>query len=115
MDQVKQHARKLAIALKESTEFEALETAYNKVMEDEAAKALLEKYRNTQKELHEKQMQGIEISEADIEDANAVADEIQENKQLYNLIAMEQILHEHIGEISKLITEPLEKMYEEMN
>src|SRR5699024_7127116 len=114
MDQVKQHAKKLAIALKESTEFEALETAYESVMQDPDAKAILEKYRSAQKELQEKNMQGVEITEADVEEANKVAEEVQQNKQLYNLIAMEQILHDHIGEISKIINGPLEEMYEKL-
>lgn len=112
MNQVKQHAKKLAIALEGTTEFEALKTAYDNVMEDEEAKALLEEYRSIQISLHEKEMQEIEITEEEVENANKIAEKVEENKQLYNLLAMEQILHRYISDISKIITEPLEKLYE---
>lgn len=112
MNQVKQHAKKLAIALKETTEFEALETAYEQVMKDEEAKGILDEYRAIQIALHEKEMQGIEVTEEELETANQIAEKVESNKQLYNLLAMEQILHRYISDISKLITEPLEKLYE---
>jgi len=111
LSKVNENAQKLANAIEKSEEFVNVKDAYEKVMADETSKALFDKFRQTQVTLQEKQMQGVQITEAEAQEANDVATEIQQNESISHLIETEQVLHDKIGEISQIITAPLEGLY----
>lgn len=112
MSDLTHHAQKLAEALEESMEFQHLKQAYEQVLEDETSKALFQRFRENQSQLQQKQQQGLEITEKEIEKSEAIALEIKNNKKLSHLIAMEQLLYDQIEDLSRMITKPLEELYE---
>lgn len=104
-------AYNLEKSIRESEEFKKLKAAYEAVMNDESAKKMFDDFRNTQMDLQEKQMQGVEISEEEIEKARKVVELVQQHKDIDNLMESEQRLNLVINEVSQIITKPLEELY----
>ncbi|KGP90027.1 hypothetical protein N780_07310 [Pontibacillus chungwhensis BH030062] len=111
MANIYDHAYELETALRNSEEFTQLQEAYNAVMADEAAKQMFDNFRNTQIELQQKQMQGQEISEEEVEQARKVVETVQQHPQISKLMEQEQRLNQVINDVSRIITKPLEDLY----
>lgn len=111
MSNIYDNAYSLEKAIRESAEFKNLKAAYEAVMSDPASKEMFESFRDTQLELQEKQMQGLEISEDEVEKARQVVESVQDNAVISKLMEEEQRLNLIIGEISSIITKPLEEVY----
>ena len=105
------NAYDLEKSIRESDEFQGLKTAYDNVMADDSARKMFEDFRNTQVELQEKQMQGQEISEEEVEKAQQVVQLVQQHQEISKLMEQEQRLNVLINDISKIITKPLEELY----
>ncbi|WP_017186735.1 YlbF family regulator [Alkalibacillus haloalkaliphilus] len=99
--------------LRESEEFQGLKNAYEKVMNDPSTKQMFDNFRDTQLNLQQKQMQGEEISEEEVNKAKQVVELVQQNEDISKLMEEEQRLNTVIGDISKIITKPLEDLYGE--
>ncbi|GEM01253.1 Cell fate regulator YlbF, YheA/YmcA/DUF963 family (controls sporulation, competence, biofilm development) [Halolactibacillus halophilus] len=111
MSNVQQSAEQLADAIRQSEEFSTLKEAYDAVMSDEIAKKMFDDFRNTQIELQQKQMQGQEISEEEVEQARKVVETVQQHEAISKLMEEEQKVNEFINSISRTITKPLEELY----
>ncbi len=111
MANIQDSAHDLENAIRNSEEFQDLKQAYETVMADEVAKKMFEDFRNTQIELQEKQMQGQEITEEEVEKARKVVETVQQHEQISKLMDQEQRLNVLINDISKTITKPLEELY----
>jgi cell fate (sporulation/competence/biofilm development) regulator YlbF (YheA/YmcA/DUF963 family) len=98
-------------AIRNSEEFTNLKQAYDAVMADESAKQMFDNFRNTQMELQEKQMQGQEISEEEVEKARQVVELVQQHEDISKLMEEEQRLNQVINDVSRIITKPLEELY----
>lgn len=98
-------------AIAASTEFSNLKTAYEAVMNDPSAKQMFENFRDTQIALQEKQMAGQEITEEEVEKATKLVEVVQQHSAISALMEAEQRLNLVIGEISQIITKPLEELY----
>jgi len=97
--------------IRNSDEFQELEAIFSKVMNDATSKEMFDQFRNTQLELQEKQMQGIDISEEEVENAREVVEAVQKNEDISQLMEAEQRLNVVINDISRIITKPLEELY----
>ncbi|QHE51325.1 YlbF family regulator [Pontibacillus sp. HMF3514] len=111
MANIYDQANELERAIRESEEFQGLKQAYEAVMADENAKQMFDNFRNTQIELQQKQMQGQEISEEEVEEARKVVETVQQHPQISKLMEEEQRLNTVINDVSKIITKPLEELY----
>ncbi|MGM8212070.1 YlbF family regulator, partial [Virgibacillus sp. W0430] len=105
------NARDLEKAIRNSQEFIDLKEAFEAVMNDDSAKKMFENFRDTQLQLQQKQMQGEEITEEEVEKARQVVDLVQQHKDISNLMDKEQRLNLVINDISRIITQPLEELY----
>ena len=72
---------------------------------------MFEDFRDTQMNLQEKQMQGLDITEEELEKARAVVEAVQEHQDISKLMEEEQRLNLAINDISRIITKPLEELY----
>ncbi|GAA0471107.1 YlbF family regulator [Alkalibacillus silvisoli] len=99
--------------LRESEEFQALKNAYETVMNDPSTKQMFDNFRDTQLNLQQKQMQGEEITEEEVNKAKQVVELVQQNEDISKLMEEEQRLNTVIGDVSKIITKPLEDLYGE--
>jgi cell fate (sporulation/competence/biofilm development) regulator YlbF (YheA/YmcA/DUF963 family) len=104
-------AYELEKAIRESEEFNGLKAAFEAVMSDESAKKMFEDFRDTQMELQQKQMQGQDITEEELEKARKVVELVQQHDAISKLMEQEQRLNLVINEISQIITKPLEELY----
>ncbi|MUK90063.1 hypothetical protein GMD78_16955 [Ornithinibacillus sp. L9] len=98
-------------AIRESEEFQGLKSAFEAVMNDPSAKQMFDNFRNTQMELQQKQMQGEEITEEEVEKARQVVELVQQHEDISKLMEQEQRLNMMINEVSQIITKPLEELY----
>ncbi len=98
-------------AIRESEEFKSLKTAYDAVMNDPSAKQMFDNFRDTQMALQEKQMQGQEITEEEVEKARQVVELVQQHQDISKLMEEEQRLNLVINDVSRIITKPLEELY----
>ena len=97
--------------MRDSQEFQTLKEAYEKVMGDPSAKQMFDNFRETQLNLQQKQMQGEDISEEEVEKARQVVELVQQNEDINKLMEEEQRLNTVISDISQIITKPLEELY----
>ncbi|QKS70734.1 YlbF family regulator [Paenalkalicoccus suaedae] len=104
-------ANELAQVLKESEEFTKLQNLHNEINEDEVAKRMLDNFRNVQLELQQKQMQGQEITEEEVQQAQKQFELVQQHEKIMQLMEEEQRMSQLVGEVNKKITEPLEELY----
>ncbi|MDC3413543.1 YlbF family regulator [Aquibacillus sp. 3ASR75-11] len=111
MPNIYDSAYDLEKSIRESDEFKGLKESYLAVMGDESAKKMFENFRDIQIELQEKQMQGEEISEEQVEKAQNVVELVQQHPDISKLMEKEQQLNVLINDVSKIITKPLEELY----
>ncbi|MEN0642891.1 YlbF family regulator [Alkalicoccobacillus gibsonii] len=111
MAQLQDKAQELKQALAESDEFKSLQSLHNQINEDEIAKKMLDNFRQLQLELQQKQMQGIQITEEEAQKAQQQFELVQQHELISKLMEAEQQLSVIIGDINKVITEPLEVIY----
>ncbi len=104
-------AYELEKAIRESEEFKGLKVAFETVMNDADARKTFEDFRDTQMELQQKQMQGEDITEEEVEKARKVVELVQQHEAISHLMEQEQRLNLVINELSQIITKPLEELY----
>ncbi len=111
MSNVYDKAHELGRVLKESDEFKQLVDLHQKVNADEQAKQMLEGFRAIQMELQQKQMQGMDLSEEELQKAQSVFELVQQHELIGKLMEVEQRMSQLIGDINRIIAEPLEELY----
>lgn len=111
MSNIYDRAYDLEKAITESDEFTTLKGSFEAVMNDEIAKKMFENFRDTQMQLQEKQMQGEEITEEEIEEARKVVEAVQQHEGISTLMEAEQRLNTVINDVSRIITSQLEELY----
>ncbi|RLL44995.1 YlbF family regulator [Oceanobacillus piezotolerans] len=111
MSNIYDSAYELEKGIRDSEEFKSLKSAYEAVLNDPEAKEKFERFRDTQMQLQEKQMQGLEISTEEVESARKVVEEVQQHAMITRLMQEEQRLNQVINDISRIITKPLEELY----
>ncbi|WP_088102697.1 YlbF family regulator [Halalkalibacter urbisdiaboli] len=111
MSNVYDKAHEMKRTLGESDEFKQLKALHEQIEGDEAAKTLLDSFRQLQLQLQQKQMQGMQITEEEAIKAQQQFELVQQNELVSKLMEAEQQLSTIIGDINKIITEPLEEIY----
>ncbi|TCI68895.1 MULTISPECIES: YlbF family regulator [unclassified Exiguobacterium] len=108
------HAYQLEKALRDSEEFTNLSSLYDCVNADAEANQLFADFRDIQMTLQQKQMQGEEISEQEMMDAQTKMMGVQQNELIMELMQEEQRMHQLVTEVTKIIMKPLEELYAPM-
>ena len=105
------HANQLEQALRESDEYQAIQNAYAKVKENQESKDLFDEFRETQMSFQQKQMQGEEIPEEDLQKAQEQAQAIEKDENISELMNAEQKMSQVFQEINQIIVKPLDEIY----
>ena len=105
------HANQLEQALRESDEYQAIQNAYAKVKENQESKDLFDEFRETQLSVQQKQMQGEEIGEEELQKAQEQAQKIENDSNISELMAAEQNMSQVFQEINQIIVKPLDEIY----
>ncbi|MFC0473714.1 YlbF family regulator [Halalkalibacter kiskunsagensis] len=111
MSNVYDKAHELKSTLAESEEFTTLKSLHAQINADEIAKRMLDNFRKLQLELQQKQMQGVQITEEEAQQAQQQFELVQQHELISKLMEAEQRLSVIIGDVNKIITEPLEEIY----
>ena len=98
-------------AIRQSDEYTQLQQMYNVVNEDPAAKNMFDNFRQIQMNLQQKQMMGQDISEEEVQQAQATVGLVQQNQKIAGLMQAEQRMSQAIGELNQIIMKPLEDLY----
>ena len=112
MTNVYDQANALESALRQSGEFLQMQDLYKKVNEDETSKKLFDEFRELQMTLQQKQMQGEELLEEDIQKAQSSAQEIENDENIKGLMEAEQKMSQLIQDLNRVIMKPIEELYE---
>ena len=105
------HANQLEQALRESDEYQAIQNAYEKVKENQESKDLFDEFRETQLSFQQKQMQGEEIGEEELQKAQEQAQKIENDSNISELMAAGQNMSQVFQEINQIIVKPLDEIY----
>lgn len=112
MTNVYDQANALESALRQSEEFQQMQDLYSKVNENEESKKLFDEFRELQMTLQQKQMQGEELLEEDIQKAQSSAQEIENDENIKGLMEAEQKMSQLIQDLNRVIMKPIEELYE---
>lgn len=107
-------AHALEAAIRQSDEYIALKQAYNEVNADPTAKKMFDQFRQMQMNLQQKQMMGQNISDQEVQQAQATVAQVQQNPKIAHLMQAEQRMSMIIGELNQVIMKPLEELYGKM-
>jgi cell fate (sporulation/competence/biofilm development) regulator YlbF (YheA/YmcA/DUF963 family) len=108
------YANELESAIRKSDEFNHLKKMYDEVNNDEQANKMFENFRNIQMNLQQKQMNGQELTQEEIEHAQKTAMLVQQHEKISQLMEAEQRMSMLINELNKVIMKPLEELYGSM-
>ncbi|KAA6453476.1 YlbF family regulator [Bacillus swezeyi] len=98
-------------ALRQSEEYSRLKGLYDEVNADASAKKMFDNFRDIQLKLQEKQMNGEDISQEEVEQAQKSVALVQQHEKISNLMEAEQRMSMLIAELNKIIMRPLEELY----
>lgn len=101
----------LETAIRQSEEYQELKKAYQEVNADPGAKQMFDQFRQIQLNLQQKQMMGQNISEQEVQQAQATVGLVQQNPKIASLMQAEQRMSMIINELNQVIMKPLEELY----
>lgn len=92
--------------------FAQLKEAFNAIQANEASSALFDEFRQTSQDLQMKQMSGEQPGEAEMESLQALFARVSEDEAIKQLMDSEQQLSQVMEDINRIITRPLQEIYE---
>ncbi|MGX1900428.1 YlbF family regulator [Thermolongibacillus altinsuensis] len=104
-------AQNLEEAIRHSQPFAQLRQAYAEIQRDSATRQMFEHFRSMQQEIQTKQMNGFEVTEAEIEALQRAMASIEANGKLGKLIQAEQRLNELFAQVTNAMFRPIEDLY----
>ncbi|MCD7034836.1 YlbF family regulator [Metabacillus sp. GX 13764] len=107
-------AMELERGIRNSSEYTELKKLYDEVNADESAKGMFDNFRNIQMNLQQKQMQGEEISQQEVDQAQQSVALVQQHPTISRLMEAEQRMSMMISELNRVIMKPLEELYGSM-
>lgn len=115
MSNVYDHATALSKAIKESDQFTKVKTLQEQVQSEDTSKKMFDDFRQMQMQLQMKQMQGEELAQEEVEEANKLFETVKLNPTISQLLDAEQHLSVMIEDINKSIFAPLQEIYNDGN
>ncbi|WP_407856028.1 YlbF family regulator [Enterococcus sp. 22-H-5-01] len=98
--------------IRELPEFKSLEEAFAQLKANETAYAAFKDFQAFQQGLQEKQMRGEDFSDADAEQAQALAEKVQQEELINELMMKEQAFSVIINDLNRVIMTPIRELYE---
>ena len=105
-------ANQLERELRQSEEFAAVKSAFEAVQQSEEAKALFEEFRDMNVKFQQKQMNGEELTEEDMDYANDLYQKASSNEAIQTLMQAEQRLNVMMQDINRILTTSLQELYQ---
>ena len=112
MSNIEDKALEVQNELRDSEAFTKFDESFKAMLADDEARGLYEGFRDFQISLNEKQSQGIQVTEEEIEGSRVQFEALKENEIVNDFMANEHALNQLIHEVSTIIMKPLEEAYE---
>ncbi len=112
MSVLHEKSKELEQELRTSEEFRAFETAFSTMLNNAEARKLYEDFRDYQISLSQKQQQGGQITDEEVEQGRQQFELLKQNEIVNSFMEEEHKLNHLIHEISTIIMQPLEDAYE---
>ncbi|MHA6260710.1 YlbF family regulator [Sporosarcina sp. CAU 1771] len=103
---------RLEATFRQTEQFATVEQAIQEVKNDEEALVLFKNFREVQLKLQEKQMQGEQVEEDELEHAQQTAQLAQMNEKIMKMLEAEMQLSGLLEEVNKVLMKPVQSMYE---
>ncbi|PWG01054.1 YlbF family regulator [Levilactobacillus bambusae] len=104
-------ANQLEQELRETPEYQALAGAYGKMKADAVAYDVFKNFQDVQMQLQTKQMQGVEITEDEMQQARDLADKVSQFDVVKDLMAKEKAVNDVLAQLNQIITKPIQDLY----
>lgn len=104
-------ANQLEREIRESSQYNALKEAFERIQANETSKKLFEEFSELSVKLQSQQMAGQEMEEADLEKIQALTEQVGLDELISDLILKEQQMSYLINDLNRVITQPLSDLY----
>ncbi|WP_326717259.1 YlbF family regulator [Vagococcus jeotgali] len=104
-------ANQIEREIRELDEFLALKSAFKAVQAETETFALFQEFQELQVTLQQKQMQGEEFAEEDVMRAQAMAEKIQAEALIQDLMQKEQAFSMIVNDLNRIIMTPVQELY----
>lgn len=98
--------------LRDTQEFAALKEAHEAMRADANAFSMFQDFQNMQMKLQQKQMQGQQPTEDEIQAAQDLAGKVGEIEVVKTLMEKEQAVDQMLSQINQVITKPIQELYQ---
>lgn len=105
-------ANKLEQELQQTPEFLSLQKAFADVKNDDFAYASFKKFQEKQIELQQKQMNGQEFSEDDINEMQSMSDQLSKFDTINTLMGEERKMSTLMDDLNRIISKPIADIYQ---
>jgi len=112
MSNIYDTANQLERDLRELQEFKTVKESFEAISADETAKALFEEFRDMNVKFQQKQMNGEELTEEDMDYANDLYQKASSNVAIQTLMQAEQRLNTVMQDINRILTTSLQELYQ---
>lgn len=105
-------ANQIEREIRQMDEFVALKAAFDAMKKEEESFNLFQSFQELQMELQQKQMQGLELSEEDVLQAQEMAAKVQEAEVIQDLMQKEQTFSMIVNDLNRIIMKPVQELYQ---
>ena len=105
-------ANQIEREIRQLPEFLALKEAFELVKQNEETFELFKQFQEMQMNFHQKQMEGLEISEEDVTQAQEIAEKVQASLLISDLMTKEQAFSIVVNDLNRIIMKPVQEIYE---
>ncbi|MCD2256640.1 YlbF family regulator [Agrilactobacillus fermenti] len=107
-------ANQLEQELQQTDEFLALQKAFADMKKDDFAFATFKKFQDKQLELQQKQMNGEEFSDEDVQSMQGMSEQLSKFDTINNLMDQERKMSALMDELNRIISKPIADIYKPM-
>ncbi len=97
--------------IQQSPEFADLKAAYEVMKQDGKSYDLFKDFQEVQLEVQKQQMQGVEPDQAKVKQAHDLAEQMQQNQIITDLMQKEQGVNQLLNRINQVVTAPIADLY----
>lgn len=102
----------LAKEFRELPEYVNLKNSIVKVNENKDSSELYNQFRELSHDYQTRMMQGQEVSEEEMKSFQALADKVQQDELIQEVMKNEQLVSQILADVNNIITKPLQDIYE---
>ena len=113
MSNIYDTANQLEREIREMEQFQELSDTFAKLKADEQAFGLFKQFQEFQMSLQQKMAAGEEMTDEDAQQAQALAEEIQKEALIADLMRVEQSFSTVINDLNRIIMTPLRELYQD--